>query len=273
MNIAILILAIVPWLGGQGYTRNEPTVPWPVSNFGVPSQLFLNGTFQSSESGNASLEMPSAWAIHNQGVKVGVLFDWHGNRVSDCVKMTSPASEIYTAPLLRWYADNVADAIAESICAGCKVVVVPGGLVNGPSLALDQVLLESRQAVIVWAAPDTINASMDTTLAEYPYNSNLPNVLYVNGYRRDGTHCQSALGSNCVAAPNRIIVCGNPKSYSDGTSYGVGLVGGIVALLRHKNPTWTASECVSVIQATATPAGPIRRINAAEALRFTRWGE
>lgn len=266
MNIAFLILALVPWIGGQGYTRLEPDVPWYIHNDGTPSQLFLNDVWLSTETGTNDLNMIAAWSIQSRGVKVGVLSDGaHGERVVGCVRAISPRSEVYASPTVRWYAENVAQGVSDCVQHGCRVIVVSGGY--GENSAILRTVLSKSRVIVIIAAPDQIG-NLDGDLVEWPYRWRLPNVLYVNSTDRNGDWYWSATGTNCVAAPGRNIV--SAGTYASGTSYAAPIVAGVAALVWAKNLELAPREVIFSIRATATPDGPIRRINATAALQLPR---
>jgi subtilisin family serine protease len=274
-TLAILLLGclcataeLVPFYNGGGYTRDEQVNPsWWVTNDLAPSRLYLNGVYQSQETGTNDLGLTVAWKIQTAGCQVGILADGaHGARVVDCFWQTVPVSFLYQYPLSRWYADAIAAGIEDCVSNGCRIVVVPGGIVpNQDTLeALLGVLLNHPDVLVVWAAPNTSTASMDTELVEYPYRWNLPNVLTVNSTDRNGNWYPTATGTNCVAAPGRNIVAAG--TYSSGTSYAAPIVAGIASLVWSKYPWLTAERLANTLRATATVTGPVRRINPVAAL-------
>ena len=275
ITLSILLLGclsataeLVPFFNGGGYTRDEQVNPaWWVTNDLTPSRLFLNGVYQSQEFGSNDLGLPAAWQLQRSGCLVGILADGaHGDRVVDTFWQTVPVSFVYRHPLARWYADTIAAGIEDCVSNGCKIVVVPGGIVpNQDTLeALLWSLLAHPDVLVVWAAPNTSTASMDTDLVEYPYRWNLPNVLTVNSTDRNGNWYATATGTNCVAAPGRNIVAAG--SYSSGSSYAAPIVAGVASLVWARFPALDAAQLATRLRTTATPTGPVLRINPVAAL-------
>ncbi len=148
----------------------------------------------------------------------------------------------------------LAAGIAWAVSKGARVLCVAAGTSEYPEMrqAIDSAL---RADVVVVAGAG--NTPKDTGVA---FPARLPGVLAVGGTDRAGNHAPiSATGPEIalVAPAVDIISTGTFGKYvtSQGTSNATAIVAGVVALVRAKYPTLSASEVVRRLTATATDRG------------------
>ncbi|MFA7243465.1 MAG: S8 family serine peptidase [Sulfuricellaceae bacterium] len=249
----------VYWSSGAIYTRDE--YHWFVRNTGQPSRLFLNGVYQSEETGNWDLNMTSAWAIqpNANGVRVAVVDvpGSHANRIVQLIQLIAPGAVVTLYPVSRYYPDVVGPMLYNA-CVSNRIVVLATGWAT-PDLQIEMALhMGSTYAVVVCSAPNNPQ-SMDV-IPDYPYSYHFPNVLAVNALDRAGAHYWSGYGVNVIGAPGRNVT-GDGVTYSSGCSYAAPIAAGCVALLIAKKPDRIPRFYVEHALKWSTPAGLTRRIN------------
>jgi hypothetical protein len=253
---------MVPFYSNAAYTRDEQMPCWWVTNNLSPSRLFLNGVYQSQETGTNDLQLNQAWAISNQGVKVGVVDQsGHGDRVEGCVRQASPNSDVFRFEIFRWDEQDFADGVAVCAAQGCKVVTITSGF---PARSVLDDAIAAHPNVLVFGAMLNQEGDLDGALVDYPYRAGHPNFIGVTSTDRNGRHYSpSATGTNCLAAPGRNIVAAG--TYSSGTSWAAPIAAGCAALVWGKFPGATALQIAALIRSTA--ADVARRIDPLAAMR------
>ncbi|OWU65771.1 MAG: peptidase S8 [Armatimonadetes bacterium Cent15-Ar3] len=134
---------------------------------------------------------------------------------------------------------------------------------GGFSQALSDAISRANNAGILFIAAAGNNGTNNDTIANYPSNYNLPNVIAVGALTSTGARASfSNYGKTQVDlfAPGNAIVSsvpgtGNTSSYASysGTSMATPHVTGAAALYKSINPTATAAQIKAAIFAQATP--------------------
>jgi subtilisin family serine protease len=260
----------VYWSSGAIYTRDE--YHWFVENTGQPTRLFLNGVYQSSETGTYDLNLPEAWAIqpNANGVKVGVvdLPGSHANRMVQLIQLVAPGSSVTLYPVSRYYPDTFGPALYGAGQSN-RIVVIATGWAQ-LEMQIEMAIHMNPNCVFICAAPDQPQ-DMDV-VPDYPYSFYFPNVLGVNATDRNGELYWSGTGNYVVSAPGRNITA-DGQTYSSGTSYAAPIAAGCVALVVAKKPAKTSDFYVQHTLKWATPTPTINRINPVAMLTNLRVSE
>lgn len=273
MRFAAIILlsalncsALVPFFNNPAYERDEPVdPPWWVHNNGKASHLYLNGVYQSKETGTNDLALEDAWKLQPDalGVTVGIIdmHNGHGDRISEIVFTVAPYSDQIFVNILRWGVPSFVNGICYCVSNGCRIIVMAEGFsFNDEGLSNACRYAESKGVVICCAVPN-VDGDMDTDLVDYPYSYArvMRNILPVTSTDRNGQHYHpSGTGTNCIAAPGRNITAYG--TYSSGTSYATPIVAGCLALLARRHPEYNAQQLIARAMTTATVTPEVRRI-------------
>ena len=266
--------ARVPWLKASIYSRDA--YDWWVQNEQVPLRLFLNGVYQpgSDEAGGYDLDLPAAWTYSTgQGVKIGVvdLATAHGYRIVDLAQKTAPGATVTLYPVSRYYSDVVAAAMAQAVDDGCRVVVLATGWATPPTEVFE-VIDDSRRVVFCCAVVDS-PGNYDVT-PDYPSSWGFEHVLPTACVDMAGNWYWSNTGTGCLAAPGRVIPAYG--TYSDGTSYAVGISAGAIALRVAQRPLQSGKFHVQRALQTASnqrirPAAMVMRRRATNGFVRRQW--
>lgn len=179
---------------------------------------------------------------------------------------------------MDYYNWSVAQGIIWCVDNGATVVALSWGESGQP----DNDILNAcnyaaaHNAIIVSGVANNTQ-NLDTQFTSYPYGYNLPNVIEVCGStREDKLWPPSAHGTNCVAAPARIIVgvgWDGLVEYSSGNSFAVPIVASLVALMQ---AYWTNAPANTIVRSvkigTAHPfGGVIGRVDYVKAFQQFKW--
>lgn len=259
----------IPWANGGGYERCE--YDWWIQNTGEPTDLYLNGLYQGSEYGTNDIGLAEAWAIHPQGVCIGVVDanTPHGLRVKAVAEMVS-RNTVLMANLNRLYPDDIAAGISNFTSIQLKIIVVTTGF-NFAHAGLSNACryAESRNALVFCAVPNS-GVSIDL-LPDYPssWASEISSIVPITSTDRNGDLYgpnAAAWGDNVTGAPGRNIICGDTETYTSGTSLATPIAAGCVAILMQYRRGFTASVYRHALWSSAVPAMGIRRIDAVKLL-------
>lgn len=247
------------WANGAIYTRDD--FHWFIENTGQPSRLFLNGVYQSEETGTFDLKMLDAWVIRPNapGIKVGVVTipNGHGTQIVALVSLIAPRSVVTLYPISRYYPDVQIVGISNAIAAGSRIIVLDYGSAT-PDAGISNIIKLNFNVMFVCSLPNT---PQDIDLIpDYPTSYNLRNVIGVSACDRNGDPYWSGAGTNTVAAPGRNIAFTDGISYSSGTSYAAPITAGVLALAysQYNRPAW---PMLNLLRSTADNVGGIKRMN------------
>lgn len=261
----------VTFANDANYTRQE--YHWFVKNTGQPSQLFLNGIFQSNEPGTNDIRLADAWLVQsNSTITIGLADQpsLHGAQMEATLRLVS-RGEVVNANLTRYNSEDIAGAISNFVSSGIKLIVVPafaGGV--EASNACAYALMSN--ALIVCSVPNSlinIDVAPDYPSSWYP---GLPNIVPTSMTDRNGAHYSvAAYGTNVLDAPGRNIVCQMPTAtnYTSGTSMSAAVMAGVASLIISRYPGQSAEAYHNALRASALPGNRIDALRALEAPRPT----
>lgn len=247
------------WANGAIYQRDE--YHWFIENTGQPSRLFLNGVYQSEETGIFDLKMLPAWVIRPNapGIKVGVVTipNGHGEQIVSLVSLIAPRSLVTLYPISRYYPEVQLVGISNAIAGGSRIIVLDYGS-SIPDAGLSNIIKLNFNVMFVCALPNTPQ-DIDV-LPDYPTSYNFRNVIGVSACDRNGELYWSGAGTNTVSAPGRNIAFADGISYSSGTSYSAPLVAGVLALAysQYNRPAW---PMLNLLRSTAVQLGNTKRMD------------
>lgn len=255
----------MPFFTDATFTRDE--YDWWVKSTKQDSRLFLNGVYQSQETGTNDIKYVAALGIQPDasGVKIGTLGvnAGHDGRVMAIITNAAPGCVQMLAPYGggdQQFSDSV--GITNCVTNGCVVVVFS----TGYSFLSDNNLSNAcrwaeSQGVILCCPNPNVEGDMDDELVDYPYTfaRTMNNILPVTATDRNGAHLNpSGTGTNGVAAPGRTII--GDGTYGSGCSYATPIAAALLALHIKKYPGQTAPTRIARMLATSD--GSLRRINA-----------
>jgi len=254
----------IPWANNPAYTRTEFDW-WIGPNDGQPSDLYLNGVYQGSEYGTNTLRIDLAWAIHPQGVTIGIVDvnSAHGQRVKAVAEKVT-RNQAFLSNSLRLYPDDIASGISNFAAMRFPIIVVTTGF-SSPHAGLSNAcrFAELRNALVFCAVPNT-GANIDVT-PDYPgsWAGQMVNIVPVTSTDRTGNLYgpgAAATGSLVIGAPGRNIIC--DTNYTSGTSMAAPIAAGCMAILIQYKRGRSAEIYRNALWSTSEPATGVRRINA-----------
>ena len=257
----------VPFIDNSAFCRVEYG-KWWLTNWNKASDLYLNGVYQSTEpAGNASIDF-LPWPA-KRPVTVGITDNSHGIALDNIITNIANVSLFHSTP------DEA--GIRACVSNGCSVIVCPWfTTVEGqPAVDLFVACYEASQAgvILVCSVPNA-NQSIDDTVA-LPASLVMPLLIPVcSSTRQDALYSPTAIGSNVVAAPGRVIwtqaTDGSP-AYGSGSSYAAPIVAGVAAWLLGQFDQ-TPAVIVQAIRQGCAPIGSgiVGRVSMAGAVNALR---
>ncbi len=250
----------VPFSNDPAYTRSE--YHWFVKNTGQPSGLYLNGNFQSNETGTNDIRILDAWGVHPaSSLTIGLVDqqNMHGAQMEATLRLVS-RGEVTNANLVRLFPDFLAAGISNFVAAGYKLLVVPAGGAGIQELSNACAYAYSEGVMLVCSVPNAFQ-NIDTT-PDYPssWAHLLPNIVPTSMTDRNGAqYAVAAYGTNVLFAPGRNIVCMMPTvtNYISGTSQSAAVMGGVVSLLMSRFPNQPPEAYRTALQASCVSGAQI----------------
>jgi len=257
----------VPFIDNSAYCRVEYG-KWYLTNWNKTSDLYLNGVYQSTEpAGNASIDFLPWPAKRN--ITVGIADSSHGISLDNIITNICSATVFHSTP--------DAAGIRDCVSAGCNVINISWfTTVQGqPATDLSNACYEATQAgVILVCSVPNVNQSIDDTVA-LPASLVMPLLIPVcSSTRQDALYAPTAIGSNVVAAPGRVIWTQAPDgspAYGSGSSYAAPIVAGVVTWLLGQFEQ-TPTVIVQAIRQGCTPisSSVLGRVSIAGAVNALR---
>lgn len=250
----------VPFLSDAAYARCD--YHWFIHNTGQPSDLYLNGVWQSSENGTNDVRLAEAWAFQSAGASVGVvdINNAHGQRVLDVASATSQTPANLSGSI-RLFPEDVAVAISNFVAAGKRVIVVTTGA-NNVAVSNACRFAEMSNVMVVCSVPNS-GVNIDVS-PDYPasWASLLTAIVPVTSTDRNGNLYgpNAAWGTNTIGGPGRNIVANG--TYSSGTSYAAPIVAGCLSLLVERFPHQTSAAYRQALMESSHVLPLTRRIDA-----------
>lgn len=254
----------VPWADNPAYERCD--YDWWINNTGESSDLFYYGLFYGSEFGTNSIRVDLAWAIHPQGVSIGVvdINNAHGQRVSAIAGKVS-RNTVCISNNIRLYPEDVAASISNFVSLQFKVIVVTTGF-NYAHAGLSNAcrFAEFRRALIFCAVPNA-EVNIDVT-PDYPssWAAEITSIVPITPTDRHGNLYgpgAAASGTNVTGCPGRNIINEVAWTYSSGSSVATPIAAGCGAILMQYRRGRPSVEYRNALWNTSAPAGGISRID------------
>ncbi len=198
---------------------------WYLTNWTKPSDLYLNGAYQSTEpAGTASIDF-LPWPA-KRSVIVGIT-DSEPSLKDDIITNILPEAVIVHYP-------GDVNGILSCLASGARVIVMPWNTSIQPSTDLSNAVWQCSQSnvIVVCSVPNS-NISIDSpSTPSYPGSWNIPLCIPVcSSTRQDAIYSPTATGTNVIAAPGRVIVFSmdGTNYYGSGSSYAAPIVAGVAA--------------------------------------------
>lgn len=273
---------LLPWVDGQGYSSDA--YAWWIANTGQPTKLYQNGVDTGQQEGAGginSFRMANAWRVQaTSDVKVGIVdtgvrrvgslancvigdddISGHGTRIASLVVAVAPGTTILSRSTHYGEADMIS-GMDWCILSGAKVIILAWG--EGNSSALLAAVNRCLLADVVLCCSMANNGQ-----ADYPalWVTQVPNIIPVASTDKQGKLYASSIIPSGVSAPGRNLPLQDltEMRYGSGTSYAVGLVAGVIALMRSTCPNLTATQAVDIVKRNLR--GLVKQISPEDCLR------
>jgi len=244
---------------------------WYLTNWNKASELYLNGVYQSTEpAGNASIDF-LPWPS-KRVVTVGISDSEHGITMENIITNVCPEA-------LTIHYPGTTEGVLSCLSNGAQVIAMPWNTsIQGQSsdeLSNACWLCSQSNAIVICSVPNS-NINIDSpSTPNYPGSWNLPlSIPVCSSTRQDALYSPTAIGSNVVAAPGRVIWTQAPDgspAYGSGSSYAAPIVAGVVAWLLGQFDQ-TPAVIVQAIRQGCAPIGSgiVGRVSMAGAVNALR---
>ena len=259
----------VPYTPDPAYERDE--YHWWVRNTGQDSRLWLNGVYQSTETGTNDWGLWQAWQVqpHANGVKIGLVdvAGSHGSRMWEVLTNTAPGVQVTFYDCVRYNPWAVVEGIFHCLSNNCAAIVIGYG--TGTAVVeLSNACAQASMVNVPVFAPVIGYPNNIDVIPDYPssWAHVIPLLMPIAFSNRTGNlHVGSGWGTNTLAAPGRNIVA--QGTYESGTSYSAPMAAGVFALMLAHFPQRTMAELTTRMRESSKVIPKSRHIQPLECLR------